>query len=178
MDLTQYNNGQPFDDSSAPQARSFEPIPPGEYPMEVISAGMHDTRAGTGCYMKLEMAVIGQVQQGRKVFWNINLKNPNPKAEEIGREHLDQVRQSVGLVSLTDSSQLIGGKLTAKLIVDGEYNNVSYVKALDESAAIAQPQSPPPFPAPTQQPAQPAQQPQQWAGAAQPQQGQYDNVQF
>ena len=160
-DLTQFNSGQPFDTTTAPESsRQFQPIPPGEYMMEIVSAGMHDTRAGNGCYMKVEMCGLDGAASGRKVFWNINLQNPNPKAVEIGLENLDQLREAVGLVSLSDSSQLIGGKVTAKLAVNGEYNDVKYVKASTGAAPAQQaPPAAPPFPAP----AAPTQ---AWGGAA------------
>jgi hypothetical protein len=49
------------------------------------------------------------------VFGNLNIRNPNPKAEEIGRQDLGSIMRAIGLASVQDSDQLIGGKLQIKL---------------------------------------------------------------
>jgi hypothetical protein len=47
----------------------------------------------------------------------LNIKNPNPKAEEIGRQQLGEIMRAIGLSTVQDTDQLIGGQLMIKLDV-------------------------------------------------------------
>jgi hypothetical protein len=47
----------------------------------------------------------------------LNIKNPNPKAEEIGRQQLGELMRAIGLTTVQDTDQLIGGQLSIKLDV-------------------------------------------------------------
>jgi hypothetical protein len=76
------------------------------------------------------------------VFGNLNIKNANPKAEEIGRQQLGEIMRAIGLAKVTDTDQLIGGQLGIKLEVkqDDQYgasNEVKGFKSLSGSAAPA-----------------------------------------
>jgi hypothetical protein len=47
----------------------------------------------------------------------LNIKNANPKAEEIGRQQLGDIMRAIGLAKVTDTDQLIGGQIGIKLEV-------------------------------------------------------------
>jgi hypothetical protein len=53
--------------------------------------------------------ITGPSHQGRVVFGNLNIKNANPKAEEIGRQQLGDIMRAIGLAKVTDTDQFIGG---------------------------------------------------------------------
>lgn len=135
------------------QSGSFEPLPAGDYQVTVESAEIKTTNDGTGQYIKLKMKVSGPTHAGRIVFSNLNIRNKSPKAEEIGRQQLGDLMRAVGLATLTDTDQLIGGSLTVKLTIkpaDGQYeagNEVKAYKALSGSVppapAFAAPSAPP-----------------------------------
>jgi hypothetical protein len=74
--------------------------------------------------------IIGPTHQGRVVFGNLNIKNANPKAEEIGRQQLGDLMRSIGLARVDDTDQLIGGNLQIKLSVrqDDNYGDSNEVK--------------------------------------------------
>jgi len=143
-------------DLPASQSGSFEPLPAGDYQVAIESAEIKDTNDKTGQYIKLKMKVNGPTHAGRVVFSNLNIRNKSPKAEEIGRQQLGDIMRAIGLATLTDTDQLIGGSLVVKLAIkpaDGQYeagNEVKAYKALQGSVAPA-----PAFaaPAPSQQPA-------------------------
>lgn len=120
-----------FDAQELPQGNSFEPLPAGWYPVEIVSAELKETKAGTGKYMSVGYKVTGESHTGRTVFGNINLRNPNPKAEEIGRQQLGDLMRSVGLARLTDTDQLIGMVCQIKLAIrkDEQYGDSNDVKA-------------------------------------------------
>jgi hypothetical protein len=100
------------------------------------------TKAGNGQYIKLRYDITGPSHQGRVVFGNLNIKNANPKAEEIGRQQLGDIMRAIGLAKVTDTDQLIGGQIAIKLEVkqDEQYgasNEVKGFKSVSGSVAPA-----------------------------------------
>ena len=119
---------------------NFEPLPAGWYTATISQAELKDTKAGTGQYIKLRYDITGPSHQGRVVFGNLNIKNPNPKAEEIGRADLGEIMRAIGLGNVSDTDQLIGGQLGIKLAIkeDAQYgasNEVKGFKSLTGSVA-------------------------------------------
>jgi hypothetical protein len=131
-----------FDVNELPQGNTgnFEPLPAGWYTVTISEAELKSTKAGNGQYIKLRYDVTGPSHQGRVVFGNLNIKNPNAKAEEIGRQDLGNIMRAIGLAKVTDTDQLIGGNLSIKLDVkqDAQYgasNEVKGFKSVSGSAA-------------------------------------------
>lgn len=134
------NLGSGFNVNDLPQdTGGFEPLPAGEYQVNIGGAELCNTKAGTGQYINLALDVIGPTHQGRKLWAKLNIRNPSAKAEEIGRSQLNSVMRAIGLVNLSDTDELIGGKLTVKVTIkDDEYgrgNEVKAYKAIGGSAA-------------------------------------------
>lgn len=141
-----------FDVNSLPQSdNNYELVPAGWYNATITKAEIKPTKAGTGQYIAIRYDITGPSHQGRVVFGNLNIKNPNPKAEEIGRQQLGDVMRAIGLTRVTDTDQLISGSLQIKVAVkesDGQYeasNEIKGFKAINGSQ--------PPMPAATQAPA-------------------------
>lgn len=104
-----------FEADNLPQGNSYEALPAGWYNVNVTGAELKNTKAGNGQYIAVRYDVTGPTHQGRVVFGNLNIKNPNPKAEEIGRQQLGELMRAIGLARVTDTDQLIGGSLQIKL---------------------------------------------------------------
>lgn len=105
-----------FDVNELPQGNgNYEPLPPGWYHANITGAELKSTKAGNGQYIAVRYDITGPTHQGRVVFGNLNIKNPNPKAEEIGRQQLGDIMRAIGLAKVTDTDQLIGGSLQIKL---------------------------------------------------------------
>lgn len=127
---------------------SFDPLPEGWYNVSIAGAEVKNTKAGTGQYIAVKYTVTGPSHEGRIVFGNLNIKNPNPDAEKIGRQQLGDLMRSVGLAKIKDTDQLIGGNLQIKLTVkpaSGQYdasNDIKGFKAL-VGASLPQPASMP-----------------------------------
>lgn len=127
---------QSYDVSDLPKGTSnFEPLPAGWYSATISGAEIKQTKAGNGEYVAVKYSITGPTHQGRVVFANLNIKNPNPKAEEIGRQQLGEVMRAIGLARVDDTDQLIGGSLVIKLEVKsseqyGESNEVKGLKAV------------------------------------------------
>jgi hypothetical protein len=121
---------------------NFEPLPAGWYSATISQSELKDTKAGNGQYIKLRYDITGPSHQGRVVFGNLNIKNPNPKAEEIGRAQLGDIMRAIGLAKVTDTDQLIGGEIVIKLEIKqdetyGASNEVKGFKSASGSPAPA-----------------------------------------
>ena len=129
-----------FEADKMPQGTgNFEPMPAGWYSANITQCELMPTKAGNGQYIKLRYDILGPTHQGRVVFGNLNIKNPNAKAEEIGRQQLGEIMRAIGLAKVTDTDQLIGGSLSIKLIIkqDEQYgpgNEIKGFKSLTENA--------------------------------------------
>jgi hypothetical protein len=132
-----------FNVNELPQGNgNFEPLPAGWYTATISQSELKATKAGNGQYIKLRYDITGPSHQGRVVFGNLNIKNANPKAEEIGRQQLGDIMRAIGLAKVTDTDQLIGGQIAIKLEVkeDAQYgasNEVKGFKSVSGSAAPA-----------------------------------------
>ena len=95
----------------------FSPIPAGDYTCTVKDAEVKATNDGTGQYIKLRLDVSGPTHTGRVIFANINIRNKSEAAESIGRGQLRSIMGALGLASLSDTDQLIGGHLAIKVAI-------------------------------------------------------------
>lgn len=135
-----------FSTDDLPQGNTgdYAPLPDGWYNAHIAKAELCTTKAGTGQYIKLRYDITGPTHQGRVIFGNLNIRNPNPKAEEIGRQQLGDLMRAIGLAKVQDTDQLVGGSLSIKLATkaaDGQYeasNEVKGFKAI-EGASMPKP---------------------------------------
>lgn len=121
--------GQTFNQNDLPEGNDgeFTAIPAGDYQVEITEASLQDTKSGTGQYIKLRMDIIGPSHQGRVLFSNLNIRNQSEKAEQIGLQQLGDVIRAIGIPSLSDTDQLVGGNLSVKVKVkdDAEYGDAN-----------------------------------------------------
>ena len=115
--------------------KSYEVLPSGWYMATISSAELKSTKAQNGQYIAIRYDITGPTHQGRVVFGNLNIRNPNPKAEEIGRQQLGEVMRAIGLAKVQDTDELIGGQLSIKVDVRsseqyGDQNEVKGFKAI------------------------------------------------
>lgn len=124
-------------DSLPVSDRNFEPLPAGWYTAVINGAEVKVTKAGTGKYIAVRYDITGPTHQGRVIFGNLNIKNPNPTAEKIGREQLGEIMRAIGLATVQDTDQLIGGQLMIKLDIreSEQYGASNDVKGFKASGA-------------------------------------------
>ncbi|MFZ8889500.1 MAG: DUF669 domain-containing protein [Pseudomonadales bacterium] len=143
--------GQVFSASEAPASNDYSPLPAGWYSVRITEAELKDTKAGTGKYIKVRYDVTGGAHAGRVIFGMITVRNPNAKAEEIGRSQLAKLIRSIGLEEVSDTDQLIGGEMLVKVTIRqseeyGDSNEVKDWKAGSTRSAPAASTPPPPPP--------------------------------
>ena len=128
----------PISINSLPEGSGYGTIPAGWYGVTVSKAEVKPTRAGTGEYINMMYTITGPTHQGRTVWGMINIRNPNPKAEEIGLQQLGELLRAMGIAKLSDTDQLLGMALSVKVIIkeddQGEKNEVKGFKALQGGA--------------------------------------------
>ena len=130
--------GRTINTNDLPAGSDFDVLPAGWYQAKVNAADIKKTKAGNGEYINLQLEILGPSHQGRIVFSNINIMNPNPKAEEIGLSQLNSLLSSIGLAQISDTDQLINGEAMIKLSIKrsdeyGDRNEVKGYKALSNS---------------------------------------------
>ena len=110
--------GDTFNTNDLPESmQNFEPIPPGWYTATISAAELCDTKAKDGKYIKVRFDITGPSYEGRVVFTNLNFKNPNVKAEEIGRQQLGEIMRASGLATISDTDQLVGAAIKIKVSI-------------------------------------------------------------
>jgi len=163
--------GGGFDPNSVEPAADFDVLPAGKYPVIIEAAELKTTKAGTGQYVALTMAVLDGPGKGRKLWANHNIFNSSERAQEIARKEFAALGRSIGVASISNTDQLLQQITVAHVKVKDDRNEVrtysSIAKYQQEQLAaqakqpqtpVQQPQAPVYVPpeAPVQQPAQPA----------------------
>ena len=59
--------------------------------------------------------MLGPTHEGRVIVGKLNIRNPNPKTQDIGIRQLGELMRAIGLASVEDTDQLIGGHLEVKV---------------------------------------------------------------
>lgn len=108
--------GETFSVSDLPKSeRTYELLPDGWYDARITEAQLGATKAGTGEKISMRYDIIGPAHQGRVVYGNLNIRNPSAVAERIGREQLHDIMLAIGLASIEDTDQLVGGTCQIKI---------------------------------------------------------------
>lgn len=132
-------------DLSGVKAQGNETLSAGKYVCNVTNAELKDTKSGTGQYIKVEFTVKEGESAGRKVWAQINVKNDNPKATDIGLSQLKALLVAANhpnpekLGSVTELCGLtVGVKTKIKTDEYGEKAEVSYYYPLGKEAQGSQ----------------------------------------
>lgn len=96
---------------------SMQPVPPGEYEVMIVDSEMRQTSAGTGEYLKLTFRITEGEYEGRFVWKNLNLVNPNEQAVEIANRELSAICHAVDVLQPEDSQELHGIPMSARIKV-------------------------------------------------------------
>jgi Protein of unknown function (DUF669) len=128
--------GGTFDASGVEPNAPLEALPPGDYKVQILQSEMRVTKAGTGQMLWLDMEVLEGPLQGRHVYDQLNLINPNPTAEEIAQRTLSAICHAVGKLQVADSEELHFQPLLVRVAVKPNgYNEVKGYKPVKQVAA-------------------------------------------
>jgi hypothetical protein len=107
-----------FDATGVAPAAPLDLLPPGRYVAQIVNSEMRVTRTGSGQYLWLEMDVVEGPHQGRKLWDQLNLVNPNQQTVEIAQRTLSAICHAVGQLQVSDSEQLHFRPLQVTLAVE------------------------------------------------------------
>lgn len=147
-----------LDDISMESAGGYQPIPNGVYNATVGEVDLRNTRSGTGQYLSVQLDILDEPYDRRKVWANLNIVNPSEKAQAIGRSQLKAMALSAGITELQDTDDLIGAIVKVVLGIDKEDSTRNVVKGFEYSEEAAPAKTAPLVAAP----AAPASKPMPW----------------
>lgn len=130
-----------FDASKVEPTKAFTPLPAGAYKVAITTSENKLNSKQNGTYLALELTVLDGEHKGRKLYENLNLKNPSQQAVEIARGTLSAICRAVNVLTPNDSAELHGKPMVAKVALEkrkdnGEMTNrVKAYKSLAEAAA-------------------------------------------
>ena len=133
-----------------PQER-LEAIPTGEYKVVIVASDVKKTKAGDGEYHEFEHQIIAGDFAGRKLFARLNLQNKNPKAVEIARADLAQIRNATGVLNPQDGVQFHNIPMLIRVVYqpadpaknrENPQNEIKAWKAISGATAQAATQAP------------------------------------
>lgn len=122
----------------------YSPIPAGDYVATIKDAELKITKSGTGQYIKLKLEVVAPSSTGRVLFSNLNIRNDNETAQNIGMAQLGSIMRAAGIASVSNPEQLVGTtigiKVTIKEAQNGyeAQNEVKAYKAVGNAPVLAQ----------------------------------------
>ena len=126
-----------FDASNIDPTPRFDPIPAGDYPVIITASELKFTKDGSGQYLELRLEVQGGEFAGRVLFDRLNLHNSNQQAVEIAQRQLSQICHAIGVLQVSESSQLHNRPLIAMVKVRparGEYDASNELKGYKAAA--------------------------------------------
>lgn len=113
--------------------RTFDPLPAGDYHMQVIESEIKPTKSGSGDQLVLTLEVIDGPNQNRRMWDRLNIRNANADAQRIAQHSLANLCRAIGLAALRNTEDLhfkpFIGRVTIKADKSGEYgpqNRVRY----------------------------------------------------
>lgn len=74
-----------FDDTSVKASTGMpDPVPPGNYSLQVEGSEIAETKAKTGVMLKMTLGIASGPYEGQKIFVQFNIRNPKAQAQAIG----------------------------------------------------------------------------------------------
>ena len=100
----------------------FQPIPPGWYHMTIVGSELKvGKKPDAGEMLTLTLEIDGNHHAeyvGRRAFHNMCINHKKDQARNIAQRHLASICQTMNVVQLEDSDDLLGKKLMVKLKIE------------------------------------------------------------
>lgn len=97
-----------FDASKVAPAKPMDPVPKGWYQVKIFESDVAPAKTDPtgGTRLALGVEIITGEYAGRKAWDGINIKNKNPKAQEIGQEQLSALCHATGCIKMSATEEL------------------------------------------------------------------------
>lgn len=100
------NLGATFDPDTIEEDAGFEPLPAGDYLVQIIESEITDTKSGSGQMLKLTFEILSGDHQSRRIWDRLNIVNQNPDAQRIAQQQLKRLCDACGTGAISDSEEL------------------------------------------------------------------------
>lgn len=132
-----------FDANQVDPTSSFDVIPAGTYMAVATESEIKATKSGSGEILNITFEVVDGEFKGRKVWARINVRNTNPKAQEIGQKQLSGLCHATGVLQPQDSAEFHGKPVKIKVKISkqegyGESNEIVAFEGATASKAAPQ----------------------------------------
>ena len=98
-----------FNANEAPEQRSFDPLPPGDYLVTIEASERRKVKDNPNAsYLWLEMQVLDGPHKNRKLWANLNLEHPNNDTVQIAKAQLGAICKAVNIIQPKHSHELHG----------------------------------------------------------------------
>lgn len=138
-----------FDANAVPANERLQPVPVGNYLLQVIESEIRQNNKGTGEILKLTLQILDGPYANRQIWDNLNIVNDSPKAQEIANRNLADLCLLLGIVHCQDSEELHFKPFTAYVGIredkSGQYapqNTVRYRRSFMPPGQAGQPAAP------------------------------------
>jgi len=127
----------------APDAGRQDPIPAGWYDARITDSELKPTANGSGTRLSLKFSIMGGQFNDRVVFEGLNIRNQNPKAQEIAQGQFSAILHAIGILTIQDTQQVhnVPLKIRVKIVpADGQYdakNEITAYKNINEVVTMA-----------------------------------------
>lgn len=108
------NLGMVVNVDEIPEREDFTPVPPGVYTAIITDSEMKPTSKGG----EMLVLTIELVDNNRKIFERLNLKNDNETAVKIAFQTLGEIIKAVGKTTIKDSNELHNKRISVEVVVD------------------------------------------------------------
>ena len=113
-----------FDASQVDPSSDFEPLPEGIYTVMIVSSETKPTKAGTGHYLEMKLAVCNMEKYNGYALWvRLNLDNPSEKAMEIANKELSAICHAVGVLKPGNTDALENIPFDVRVVVEKRKDN-------------------------------------------------------
>jgi len=85
-------------------ATAFDPVRPGTYLAQITDSDVQPNKAGTGAYVKLEINLLDNGAEGRKIFEYVNFAHEKESVASQGQNALKVLQKLLKLSTFDDSS--------------------------------------------------------------------------
>lgn len=139
-----------FDASQVEPNRPYEPLPAGEYRVQIIESNYRENESTGSKYVELVMEVLDGEFTGRKHFERLSLWHENSTVVDIAQRTLSAICRAVGVMQVSNTQALEFKPMGMKARVtkrkdNGEWQNqMSYLPEAELGKAAGPGRSAPP----------------------------------
>jgi hypothetical protein len=109
--MTTGNLDQYIEDRENVKPTTYEPVPAGVYEAVIMESELAPTSKGDGIVLKTTHVIFNDPDfEGREIRTYFNIKNPNEKAEQIGRGNLSSLGRAVGFLGIPPNHEDLHNK--------------------------------------------------------------------